>query len=229
LENSENNNNFAENKNVNNEISNRSTQEKLGRSNENSVRKEIADRLQRGIETTGKKLEGYDRQDAENRIAFDYARERGLWIDDLYFLGKPFPGGGNENTLALNEETGTLYKSNNLFNSNGTISNLLETIRIHNELFPETRYEIAGFTGIDKGENKIPYIEVVLKQNYISNAMQASPKEIADYMHSLGFKQINEYTFTNGQYTISDLRPRNVLKDENGNIAVIDNIIFVNR
>jgi hypothetical protein len=40
-------------------------------------------------------------------------------------------------------------------------ADIKESIRIHNELFPETRYEPAGFTGIDNGKSRAPYVEPI--------------------------------------------------------------------
>lgn len=201
---------------------------------------EISRRLRKGVEDARgafEKSKGngnqilsiQDQKDVEKRIAFDYAKEKGLWIDDLYSLGSPLQGGGNENTLALNADIGVLYKSNNLFNSQFLISNLLAQIRIHNQLFPETKYGLVGFTRIDNGKNRPPYIEVILKQDFIGNFTTPTPQEITSFMKSLGFKQVSETSFTNGQYTVSDLYPRNVLKDENGIIYVVDNIISENK
>jgi len=80
----------------------------------------------------------------------------------------------------------------------------------------------------ENGLNRPPHIEVIIKQDFIEKATQASPKEIADFMISLGFEKINDTSFTNGEYTVSDLFPRNVLKDENDIIYVVDNIVAKN-
>jgi hypothetical protein len=190
-----------------------------------------ADELRSSIEAAGKELPGLSKQevnDLEKRKTLEYAKENGLWIDDLYSLGRPFPGGGNENTLALDEKTGTVFKSNNLFNYGDSIQNLLNAVRIHNELFPETRYDLVGFTGIDNGATRTPYIEVILKQKHVPDAGQATPTEIAGFMQSLGFERVNGHTFTNGRYTVSDMHPRNVLKNAAGDIFVVDDIITAN-
>ncbi|MDR1456425.1 MAG: hypothetical protein LBJ01_12295, partial [Tannerella sp.] len=232
LDNSETNDTFAENNNVNNEtsVSDRSAQTQQRGGNETHSRiEEVANELRNGTGANASKLSRPEREDAEKQIAFDYAKEKGLWIDDLYSLGRPHQGGGNENTLIYNADEGVIYKSNNLFNSQNSISQLLESIGKHNELFPETRYELVGFTGIDGGANRAPYVEPVLKQDYVVDAEQASAREISDYMQSLGFEQVNDHTFTDGKYTVSDLRPRNVLKDKNGTVYVVDDIISLNR
>lgn len=60
----------------------------------------------------------------------------------------------------------------------------------------------------------------------MKDAAQASEEEIVNFMNSLGFKQIGEAKFSNGEYIVADLHPRNVLKDSNGVIYVVDDIIF---
>ncbi|MEX0313537.1 MAG: hypothetical protein AB3N18_05125, partial [Allomuricauda sp.] len=128
---------------------------------------------------------------------------------------------GNENTNVLDASTRTLYKSNNLFNSK-TISGLFDYVELHNQLFPNTKYEFVGFTGLDNGPKRAPYVEPIFKQDYIDNAGLASPKDISDYMEGLGFENKGDATFSNGTFVVSDLHPRNVLKDDQGNIFVVD-------
>jgi hypothetical protein len=228
----EKNNNFGENNNSD-EIPERISQEKSRSGNEIHSREQeaalyIAGRIEAARAEQQGQLSSREQEDLEKRAALDYAKEKGLWTDDLYSLGTPFAGGGNENTLAYDAENRIIYKSNNLFNSRNSISNLLESIKAHNLLFPETKYELVGFTGIDNGPNRTPHIEPVFKQDYIPNAEQATPEEISRYMKSLGFDRVNDHAFTNGDYTVSDLRPRNVLKDAEGRIYVVDDIIKSN-
>jgi len=58
----------------------------------------------------------------------------------------------------------------------------------------------------------------------VKNAVQATSQEIEIFMLSLGFDKINNTTFSIQKYIVSDLHPRNVLKDPNGIIYVVDNI-----
>ena len=41
-------------------------------------------------------------------------------------------------------------------------------------------------------------------------------------MKLLGFQKVKEYSYCNGEILISDLRPRNVLKDIDGDIYIVD-------
>jgi hypothetical protein len=42
------------------------------------------------------------------------------------------------------------------------------------------------------------------------------------YMAALGFQKISEAKFSNGIVEVSDLHPRNVLRDSEGDLYVID-------
>lgn len=135
----------------------------------------------------------------------------------------PYPS-GNENEVYLNENERAVYKVNNLVNSDGSILKFLDGVELHNKLFPLTKYQLIGFTGFDNRS-----VMPIIKQGYIADSYFATPTEITDYMKALGFKKLSDTSFTNGQYTVSDLLPRNVLKDSNGNIFVIDDMISENK
>ena len=156
------------------------------------------------------------RQEIEARAAEEYAKENGLWIpmDKVFDLGTPGPSGNENDTYISNE--GYVYKVNNLMNSKGILP-LFDRIKLHNQIFPSSRYEFVGFTGFD-GRSIYP----IFRQAYIHESTNATPEEIEEYMNTLGFSKINEHKYTNGDITISDLRPRNVLKDTDGDLYVVD-------
>ena len=216
---------------VNSEVSNKGTQKEFGDSHSVSEQnRKITDMFRERTQqaerefkknNANSKIVFSQKQNIERQVAFDMAKEYNLWIDDIYSLGKFFES-GHENTIILDEINGFVYKGNNLQNTFGNISTLFETVEVHNILFPETQYEIIGFTG---SEN----IEVVLKQPFVDNVEHATYQKIAKYMKSLGFKQINNHTFENSDYVVSDLHPRNVLKNSDEIMFVIDNRIDVKK
>lgn len=223
---------FEENKNSD-EIPNRSTQNKFDCSDEANQRVEkiscgLKDYLEKAKREFGKNngekiLSVLDQLDVEKMAVLEYAKDTSSWIKDFYLLGMPFKS-GNENTV-IDDGKGTLYKSNNLYNVKFSVCKLLDQVKAHNVLFPETKYEVVGFTGLDNGARRVPYIEVILQQDKIQDADHATPTEISDFMIALGFKKTTDSAFLNHEYTVLDLYPRNVLKDDNGIIYVIDNII----
>lgn len=129
-------------------------------------------------------------------------------------LGTPGPSGNENDTYVAKE---TIYKVNNLLNSGG-ICKLLDKILLHNLIFPNTAYRFYGFTGYD-GRSVMP----VLEQDRICEAQPATQIMIDTYMSAIGFtKEDVEGRFTNGDYVVWDLVPRNVLIDADGDVYVVD-------
>ena len=154
--------------------------------------------------------------DIEQRVAEQYAKEGGIWIamSDIFDLGVPGPSGNENDTYVSNN---IIYKVNNLLNS-GSILRLLDKISIHNILFPNTYYSLYGFTGFE-GRSIMP----VLQQQLVKDAVPATAIEIETYMDAIGFiKKNNEGRYANNEYEVWDLVPRNVLKDKDGDMYVID-------
>lgn len=152
----------------------------------------------------------------EQRVAELYARENGMWlpVSDVFDLGVPGPSGNENDTYVSND---IIYKVNNLLNS-GSILKLFAKIYMHNNLFYDTCYSLYAFTGFD-GRTVMP----VFKQSLVKNARPATPIEIETYMAAIGFLKLNEKgRFSNDVYEVWDVVPRNVLKDEEGDIYIVD-------
>ncbi len=152
----------------------------------------------------------------EQRVAELYARENGMWLpmSDVFDLGVPGPSGNENDTYVSND---IIYKVNNLLNS-GSILKLFAKIYMYNNLFYDTCYSLYAFTGFD-GRTVMP----VFKQSLVKNARPATPIEIETYMAAIGFLKLNEKgRFSNDVYEVWDVVPRNVLKDEEGDIYIVD-------
>ena len=141
-------------------------------------------------------------------------------MDDAFKIGVPGPS-GNENYTFIKDDT--IFKINNLMN-NGGICKLLDKITFHNIVFPETFYYFIGFAGHD-GRSVMP----IFKQDLIKNAFPATTIEIETYMAAIGFvKSTNDGKFRNDTFIVWDVVPKNVLKDNDGDIYVIDAEIITN-
>lgn len=188
---------------------------------ENRRIQEIADELHRRCQLYEAQLresqEHVSRLDIEAHVAELFAKENGLWIsmNDIFCLGVPGPSGNENDTFVSND---TIYKVNNLLNCNGSILQLLEKITWHNNLFNETFYSLYAFTGFE-GRSIMP----VIQQNLVKNAEPATSIEIDTYMAAIGFiKKSNDGRYANNDYEVWDLVPRNVLKDRDGDIFIVD-------
>lgn len=154
--------------------------------------------------------------DTEQRAAEQLAKARDYWIPmmDVFRLGVPGPS-GHENDTYVAEQV--IYKVNNLLNS-GSIMALFHKILLHNIIFPDTAYAFFGFAGFD-GRT----VQPVFYQPRVANAQPASQVMIDTYMAALGFEATFEAgRFTNDEYEIWDILPRNVLVDAEGDVFVVD-------
>lgn len=181
---------------------------------------EITDELRRCCQLyeaqlrTGEK--NVSRFEIEQRAAELFAKNNNLWIplSDIFDLGVPGPS-GNENELYVSNNL--IYKVNNLLNS-GSILSHFDKMTCHNTLFYETAYSFHAFTGID-GRTIMP----VFVQRLVKDAFPATSIEIDTYMAALGFSKMeSEGRFSNQDYEVWDLFPRNVLKDLDGDIYIVD-------
>ena len=181
---------------------------------------EIADELRRCCQLYEAQLRNGEEDvsgfEVEQRAAELFAKNNNLWIplNDIFDLGVPGPS-GNENDLYVSNNL--IYKVNNLLNS-GSILSHLDKMTWHNTLFYETAYSFHAFTGIE-GRTIMP----VFVQRLVKDAIPATQIEIDTYMAALGFSKMeSDGRFSNQDYEVWDLFPRNVLKDSDGDIYIVD-------
>lgn len=153
----------------------------------------------------------------EQEVIIEYAEKHDCWfpLEHVFKLGTPGPS-GSENDTYVDKNGGIVYKTNNLIHT-GSFYRLFRRLMLHNSVFPQTEYILLGFTGY-KGRTVYP----VLAQRYVENARPATPIEIEMYMLSLGFEKVDDWTYKNSTLLMSDLKPKNVLRDEDGDMFVID-------
>ena len=92
-------------------------------------------------------------------------------------------------------------------------------IEYYNHLFPHIALQFVGFHVMSE-DNAYP----IFIQPFVDNVCFATPSEILSYMKSRGFEpQEKDGVFCDGQYLLSDIKPKNVLASEDGlAIFVID-------
>ena len=187
---------------------------------ENRRIQEVSDELRRRCQLYEAQLRDgqsdVNHLEVEQRVAEQYAKDNGMWlsISDVFDLGVPGPSGNENDTYVSND---IIYKVNNLLNT-GSILHLLDRVMWHNNLFYDTAYTLHAFTGFE-GRTIMP----VLQQRLIKDAVPATAIEIETYMAAIGFTKLNdEGRYANDEYVVWDLVPRNVLRDKDGDIFIID-------
>lgn len=153
----------------------------------------------------------------EKRCAESWAKENGLWIpmEDIFRLGKPGPCGSESDTYLSSD--GYIYKTNNLMHCGDSIIATLSKFILYNIAFPDSAYSFVGFAGFE-GRSVFP----IVRQPYIKNGEHATQNEIDCYMSAIGFEKISLGRYENSFMSVWDVLPKNVLKDESGDIFIID-------
>lgn len=158
----------------------------------------------------------------QEEILTKYAKENGKWIDYDKISDKPDLGGGEEAAVFMNEDKVSVTKvyDYRLF-SISPLEFIDNRISLHNYLFPDTAYELIGFT--DRPNRGFSFI---VKQPFIDGENTPVLK-ISKELGKMGFRDIGGNTYVSDDYIIDDLHKRNVFTKE-GKLFFIDTVISLN-
>ncbi|MGN0235429.1 MAG: hypothetical protein ACI4BD_03815 [Paludibacteraceae bacterium] len=138
----------------------------------------------------------------------DYAREHHFTI----FRS------GNESENWIDKSNRLVYKMNTLMHVGEDIAKLLLRMELFNLLFPHNGMTFVGFYVYSE-----THVNPVFTQPFIDRARFATNDEIASYLELRGFYSTgNDGEYSDGEYLISDARPKNVLVSESQAIFIID-------
>lgn len=170
------------------------------------------------------------------RSALGYVRRRAeelsslLTEKDLEEVKGIFVGHGHENYVYRAKYDPTKVIK---FNDFGLTDNLfrinefIDRVNAHNQFQPKDKYTPIGFAYDEKGD-----FCIVMEQPYLKGTTPTR-EEITQYLTDHGFKldmiQISadevDLGWTNGEFDLWDAEPRNVIKDENGDLHFFDTMI----
>lgn len=188
--------------------------------------------LQRSLGATAKE----QRPTWNRRSALGYVRRRAeelsslLTEEDIKKIKGGFVGHGQENYVyQAKYDDKKVIKFNdfgmtdNLFR----INEFIDRVNAHNQFQPEDKYTPIGFAYNEKGD-----FCIVMEQPYLKGTTPTR-EEITQYLTDHGFKldmiQISadevDLGWTNGEFDLWDAEPRNVIKDENGDLHFFDTMI----
>ena len=170
----------------------------------------------------GELLKGKSAEE-QHKLASEWAKEHGILVDFPKYAsenGLSVFANGNENDNWVDTQANVVYKMNNLMNSADKIANLIERVELYNEIFPETKLSLWGFSSIYGSKRVHP----IYTQQFIDNAEHATQEQIDDLMRSKGFEPTGnrEGEYSNGQYVVSDALPKNAMRTNSGIVFVID-------
>ena len=170
------------------------------------------------------------------RSALGYVRRRAeelsslLTEKELEEVKGIFVGHGQENYVYRAKYDPTKVIK---FNDFGLTDNLfrinefIDRVNAHNQFQPKDKYTPIGFAYDEKGD-----FCIVMEQPYLKGTTPTR-EEITQYLTDHGFKldmiQISadevDLGWTNGEFDLWDAEPRNVIKDENGDLHFFDTMI----
>ena len=204
---------------------------KLELSNRQIAEKQASEKAKRAIEHVNSETAKTRTSKAVwESVAETWAKENDFWIED-YEEGHSYATQGGEHIVYTEDgNTETIRKVNHDIDD---LSDWYKNLLDFNQLFPNTGYEIVGFTRLKKnyyaegsynqGIGTKGNFSVVVKQNFIPNKQIITQEEIQNYLEYLGFERMgtsNDYQ--QGDIILGDMNVDNVIKDRDGNYHVID-------
>ena len=155
---------------------------------------------------------------SEGRLT-KYAQESGCWFDLKEDIKGNFKylGSGAESDVYLDNDGKHVLKVVNYRAFSETPLDFLNNrISVHNTIFPGTAYELVGFTYSHEIDEEGFYF--ITRQDFIdSKKPRPTQEEIDEYMERRGFEIRDGVCIIEG-YQISDLAPRNFVKDNDGKL-----------
>lgn len=188
--------------------------------------------LQRSLGATAKE----QRPTWNRRSALGYVRRRAeelsslLTEKDLKEIQGGYIGHGQENYVyqaKYDDKKVIKFNDFSLTDSLFRINEFIDRMNAHNQFQPKDKYTPIGFAYDEKGD-----FCIVMEQPYLKGT-QPTREEITQYLTDHGFKldmiQISadevDLGWTNGEFDLWDAEPRNVIKDENGDLHFFDTMI----
>jgi hypothetical protein len=163
----------------------------------------------------------------EEKWLSHWAEKVGLMMDNNEFdrrWNEQGQKGEAENNVYFDEESQRWFKRNNL-SYHTTFLEFFYRLALHNSAFPEAPYALEGFV-INDGE-----LQPIISQPHVRATKGASPIDVEKLMNKLGYVKIagTEHDYINKEkgIRVEDMHDENVLMDDEGNIFVVDPVIYL--
>ncbi|MFA7444831.1 MAG: hypothetical protein WCY89_02710 [Flavobacteriaceae bacterium] len=167
--------------------------------------------------TTAKSSKHYKKQETE--IIKQYISENNLWISDIDF--SQYISEGAEQKVYLKDKRHVIKLNDAIYYNSW--EDYLYNLLLHNYFFPDTAYELLGFTKDDKG-----VLYAVVKQAFVTISQTTNLQYVKDFLIRNHFSNIrnNDYINTEIGIILEDLHDENVLT-QNGVLYFIDTVFYL--
>jgi hypothetical protein len=169
-----------------------------------------------GFET--KKTKQIREEETKNLI--EYISEHQFWLTDIDFT--QYVSEGAEQRVYLNDSEHVLKLNDSIYYSCWT--DYFHNLLLHNHFFPDTAYELLGFTK----ENEILY--AVVKQPFVTITQETDLNKVKLFLETNGFfnNRNNDYINYDLGIILEDLHDENVLT-KNGIHYFIDTVFYLTK
>ena len=125
----------------------------------------------------------------------EFITKKNLWISDIDF--SQYVSEGAEQRVFLKDGEHVLKLNDSIYYS--TWKEYLYNLLLHNYFFPDTSYELLGFTK----ENEV--LHAVVQQNYVSITSPTDLNEVKGFMISNGFENNRNNDYINPTCNLTNL------------------------
>ena len=183
------------------------------------------------IESASSYIRGSKKTSGESRKSFterqqekliEFVEKNNLWYSipiENYFAN------GIEQKVYLATSGEYVLKANTCFSYDYNWENYFNSLSVHNLLFPQTSYELLGFSRSDKGS-----LVSVVKQHYVKETSPTDLKDVEKFLSNNGFIRTHPsfHMYENKELGIilGDLHSGNVLTKDDV-LYFIDSVIFI--
>ena len=154
----------------------------------------------------------------ETKILEKFIDEKNLWINDIDF--SQYVSEGAEQRVFLKDNEHVLKLNDAIYYK--TWEDYFHNLLFHNYFFPDTAYELLGFTK----ENNVLY--AIVQQSYVEITENTELDHVKVFMKSNGFINTRNNDYFNPELGIilEDLHDENVLT-ANDILYFIDTVFFI--
>jgi hypothetical protein len=178
--------------------------------------------IAKAIHKTSDEIEnGYIGDKVDSSAIEDYAKTNDLWIEDYKSIYENAnPVAGVESVVYISKDGKHVIKINNGV-QHGSWEDFFYRIIAHNTYFPETSYDLIGYTKRDEK------LAVIVKQPFIKIVRGATLAEIKKDLEVFGFEvhSINQAIDKHNGIILRDLHSENAVINDIGDVIYIDPII----
>lgn len=147
-----------------------------------------------------------------------YIAENNLWINDIDF--SQYVSEGAEQKVYLRDSEHVMKLNDSIYYSSW--KDYFYNLLLHNYFFPDTAYELIGFT---KDED---VLYAIVKQNYVSITSNTNLEDVKTFLTLNGFENVRNNDYYNSELGIilEDLHDENVLT-RNKILYFIDTVFYL--